>query len=604
MTRARARGIAMKLPVAGVAGSPVVGTAWSADSFDDVSAVEETIARITSPEGRFAMREVAVGTGTVRAWAGGPRTLREVASASAGYGAATFLVSGDRRLSFADHLHAVAALADHLVSALGVQPGDRVAIAMRNVPEWSVAFWAVTAIDAIAVPLNAWWTGEELAFALADSGSRILIADHERLDRLSSTTGLGPVTVHTIVAGPEARADRPSLASIVAAASDAVALPEVEVTEDDAATLFYTSGTTGRPRGVLGTHRNMVSNLLSRQFYRELDSALTGRPLPASGGVTLLTVPLFHVTGSHSYLLPALASGSTLVLMPRWDVDAALGLIERERVTSMGGVPFMALQLADAYRRGKHDLSSLGALAVGGAPAPPSLVTRLAAALPRVVSGNGYGMTETSATAVYNYGDDYRRRPESIGRVVPIMDMRIVDDDGADVPAGQAGELWLRGANVATGYWRRPEETAVIFLDGGWLRTGDLARVDDDGMVTLVGRQKEIIVRGGENIAPVQVEAVLIAHPAVLDAAVVGIPHPLLGEEVGALVQVTDSGAVDGAPAGSRADVVDAAELQRHVGAHLAAFNVPTQLLVTDRAIPRSPQGKVSRAEVLRLLGQ
>ncbi len=261
-------------------------------------------------------------------------------------------------------------------------------------------------------------------------------------------------------------------------------------------------------------------------------------------------------------------------------------LIERERVVAMGGVPFMALQLLDAYDPARHDLSSLRSVATGGAPAPPALVARLQERLPGVLPGNGYGMTETSSVAIYNFGIDFRRRPDSIGRVVPVMDARVVDDDGVDVGPGEVGELWMRGPNVVRGYWQRPEETEAGFTSDGWLRTGDVVSIDHDGMVTIVDRRKEIIVRGGENIAPAEVEAVLLAHPAVLDAAVVGTHHRSLGEEVAALVQVR--AVVDGL----------AEELRRHAAGQLAAFKVPVQVEVTTKPLLRNAQGKLLRNQV------
>jgi long-chain acyl-CoA synthetase len=547
-----------------------------------IRAVERAVAELTAPGQPYAMRDVPVDGGQVRAWAAGARTLREVLLASERFGDAPFLLLDRELMTFTEHAAAVAAMSRYLIRSAGVGPGDRVAIAMRNLPEFSVAFFATVSIGAVAVPLNAWWTRDELGYALADSGARVAVVDGERAERLGDDVLAGLQAVLVARAADGSR--WPTVASVLQAGAGST-MPDAMIDEDALATLFYTSGTTGPPKGVPGTHRNMVSNLLSRQYFRALDAARAGRPAPTTLPRALLTVPLFHVTGAHSYLLPALAAGSLLVLMHKWDVAQALALIERERLTSMGGVPFMALQLLDAYRPGVHDLSSLTGVAVGGAAPPTDLPERFASALPGVVPGNGYGMTETSSVAIYNFGEDYRRRPEATGRVVPIMDARLDQPD-----ATGAGELWLRGANVVSGYWNRPQESARTFRPGGWLRTGDLARIDDEGIVTMVGRSKELIVRGGENIAPAEVAAALLAVPGVRDAAVVGVPDRLLGEQVGAVVQV--DGGTD----------LDVGVLRRSLSDRLAAFKVPARWVVGPGPLPRNPQGKVVLAAVRALL--
>lgn len=564
------------------------------------TSVRDAIASLTAPGGPYEMRTEIIGGLRQRVWAQSPVNLRRVLEASAQYGDRTFLVLGEDRWTFTRHIDAVSALAHHLVEDLAIVPGDRVAIAMRNRPEWSVAFWASVSIGAIAVPLNGWWLGHELGFGLADSGARVLVADEERAERLR---GHLPDSVeHVIVTG--------AIFDEVITGHASGDLPPASIEPDDDATLLYTSGTTGRAKGVIGTHRNMVSSLLSRRFFRDVhDSMRAGesppdqtaqtaqtaqtdrRPAqPALPPVTLLTVPLFHVTGSHSYLLTALAGGATLVLMNRWDVHQALDLVATERVTSLGGVPFMALQLAEAYDPERHDLSSLATLNVGGAASPPAMAPLLAQLLPHVTLGNGYGMTETSAVAVFNHGPDLVARPDSLGRVVPVMDAMVMDEHDAPVPNGTPGELWMRGPNVVRGYWNRPEETAAAFAGDGWIRTGDIVTLDDDGFLTLVDRRKEIIVRGGENIAPAEVQAALLAHPDVLDVAVVPIPHPTLGEQVAALVASRPG-------SGLRPEAVIA-----FARTNLAAFKVPSVVVLTDMSIPRSPQGKLVRSTIASIV--
>jgi long-chain acyl-CoA synthetase len=473
---------------------------------------------------------------------------------------------------------------------------------MRNLPEWSIAFWAITAAGGVAVPLNAWWTGGELEYGLADSGARLLFADAERIERLAPH--LGALDLDAVV-GTRTSAPQEGVVQLRELMGDApgeaplpnLELPEVELRPDSAATLFYTSGTTGRPKGVVGTHRNICTNLWTVAFARARSLLRSGASRAAidqleENPAFLLSVPLFHVTGCHSVLLSTTALGAKLVLMHKWDPEHALELIERERITTFGGVPAMAWQVLESPDFERRDTSSIRSIRYGGAPAPAELVRRIDQLLPGRTPSNGYGMTETSAIASSNAGDDYRARPDSVGVAVPVCDVRIVDDDGSERPRGEIGELWIRGPNVARGYWNQPEATAATFGDG-WLRTGDIARIDDEGFITIVDRAKDVVIRAGENIYCAQLEQALFEHSAVSDAAVIGVPHRVLGEEVGAVV-VRRPG-VD----------VSEQELRDHVRSRLAAFNVPTHIWLRDEPLPRNPAGKVLKAELKReLIGE
>ena len=431
------------------------------------------------------------------------------------------------------------------LAAAGIGPGDRVALAMRNLPEWPVAFFAIVSLGAVAVPLNAWWTGAELAYGLADSGARLLIADGERHARLTEQYAGLPGLERVVVARALAPLAPPagSLEEWIGTPHDWADLPDeplptVAIAPDDAATILYTSGTTGKPKGALGTHRNLATNILSSAYNGAKAVLRRGETPPApSPRVFLTTIPLFHVTALSATMLGAVAGGSTLVFMRKWDAGEALKLIERERVNVTGGVPTIAWQLLEHPDRAKHDLSSLEAIAYGGAPSAPELVRRIRAefgALP----GNGWGMTETSATVTGISSEDYLARPTSAGAPVPVAEVRIMAEDAAtELPVGEVGELWVKGPMVVQGYWQKPEATAATFHDG-WVRTGDLARVDEEGFVFIVDRAKDIVIRGGENIYSTEVENVLFAHPAVIDAAVVGVPHRTLGEEPAAVVQL------------------------------------------------------------------
>jgi long-chain acyl-CoA synthetase len=564
--------------------------------------IAEVHAELTAPGQPFEMDEVVIRGIPTRVWKHAPPTLRAVLEISRGHGDADFLVYEDDRWSYERHLVAVTRLATALRDDLGVRKGDRVAIAMRNFPEWSVAFWAATVVGAIAVPLNAWWTSAELAYGLRDSGSTVLFCDDERLDRIApELAGIG--TLGTVVVARDDRAEVPGDArrfdDVLASAANSAELPDIGLGPEDDATIFYTSGTTGFPKGVLGTHRNICTNLMSLGFgavraaRRGAGSERAGGDAPASSrNVHLLSVPFFHATGCHSVLVANLAAGNTVVLMHKWDAGRALGLIEREGVTNFGGVPAMVWQVIEHPDFDRRDLSSLRGVGYGGAPAAPELVRKIEELFPGRHPTNGYGLTETSSVTTLNTGVDYLTHPDSVGVPVPVCDVEVVGPGGEELATGEIGELWIKGPNVVKGYFGKPEATAESFSDG-WLHSGDLGRIDEEGFVYLVDRAKDLLIRGGENISSVEVEAALFEHDAVTDAAVIGVPHPVLGEEVGSVVHL--------APGAS----VTEDELREHVAARLAAFKVPARIWFSDEPLPRNPAGKILKRDLkAKLLGE
>ena len=504
----------------------------------------EAHARLVGPGLPFELEEIRVRDVVTRTWKNAPPSLGAVLAASTAYGERPFLVLDDKRLSYADHHRLACRFAQALRERYGVRPGERVAIAMRNLPDWSVAFWAATAIGAIAVPLNAWLVADELAYCIADSGACLAVADGPRADLLAGcgqTVGLRGI----VVVRGEGAEDRRGIArweDVLAGADPAPGLPDAGIAPDDDATIFYTSGTTGTPKGAVGTHRNLIANIMTvayrgavRQLCRGETPVWLGGPQPHP--VTLVPVPFFHVTGCHSIMAPGLFGGSTLVLMHRWDPEHALALGERERVTNITGVPGMVLQMLESPRFAAHDTSSLIAVNYGGTPPPPRLLERIDALLPGADAENGYGLTEASSLVSYNAGESYRRHPDGAGVPTPICDLRIVDEAGAALPAGARGEVCVKGPNIVRGYWKRPEASAETFRDG-WLHTGDIGLLDADGCLFLLDRAKDMLIRGGENVYCVEVENALCTHPQILDAAVIGKPHPVLGQEVAAVVQV------------------------------------------------------------------
>ncbi|WP_214416799.1 class I adenylate-forming enzyme family protein [Sphaerisporangium fuscum] len=547
---------------------------------------DQVLAQLTGPGQLFEMDEVEVRGAKIRTWKHAPTTFRTLLENSRWHGEAVFVVYEDERVTYEEHFRRAATLANRLVEDYGVTKGDRVAIAMRNYPEWIVSFSAALAAGAVAVPLNAWWTTSELEYGLSDSGAKVVIVDGERAERLRGTEVPMIVTRATGGLPPGAR----EFGEVLGEVRADVPLPSVELDPEDPATIFYTSGTTGRPKGALGSHRNLGQSPMTVAYALLRSVALAGKdPASAAGTrrITLLTVPLFHVTGCFAVMTATMFSGGGLVLMFKWDPGQALRLIEREKVTIMTGVPTNAWQLLSHPDLGKHDISSLGGISYGGAPAPPKLLERIGDQLPQRQASNGYGMTETTALAIYNSGPAYLAKPDSIGLPLAVCDVRITDPLGQEVPVGEVGELCMRGPNVITGYWNRPDATAETFVDG-WLHTGDLAKVDEEGYVYIVDRAKDMVIRGGENVYCAEVEAALFEHPDVDDAAVIGVPDDELGEQVGAVVRLR---------AGAAAT---AEELQEFLSGSLATFKIPVRFWFRETELPRNPGGKILKTHLRR----
>ncbi|WP_077512001.1 class I adenylate-forming enzyme family protein [Sphingomonas sp. LM7] len=561
--------------------------------------LEQAKALLTAPGAKFEMETVDIGGVPTRVWKQAPPSLRVLAQMVRAYGAREFTIYQDERVTFEANYRATSHIA-HKLAEMGVRKGDRIGLAMRNLPEWPAIFFAGMAIGAIIVPLNAWWTGGELEYALKDSGVKILFVDGERHERLKQCYDKLPDLDHVVVSRAKGSLEPPAVAleSLIGEANawatlDDIGFPDAEIAPDDDATIFYTSGTTGSPKGALGTHRNLITNILSSAYVAARTMLRRGEtPPPAPEPKTmLLVIPLFHVTACSAAMMGAVASGSTLVFMRKWEPELAMEIIQRERVHATGGVPTIAWQLLEHPARANYDLSSLETIAYGGAPSAPELVKRIHqefGALP----GNGWGMTETMATVTNHSGEEYLARPTSAGPPVAAADLKIMSVEGdRELPLGEVGELWARGPMVVKGYWNKPEATAETFVDG-WVRTGDLARLDEDGFLYVVDRAKDMIIRGGENIYSSEVEDVLYAHPAVTDCALVGVPHRTLGEEPAAVVHL--------APGKSATE----AELQEWVRARLAGFKVPVQVRFVKDVLPRNAQGKILKTDLRELFAE
>jgi acyl-CoA synthetase (AMP-forming)/AMP-acid ligase II len=489
----------------------------------------------------------------------------------------TFLVDGERSWTFARAREEIDAIARALVDGHGIRPGDRVAIAAANSPEYALVMWAVLSAGAVVVSLNGWWTGVELRYGIELAGPSLLTGDGPRLERLSA---LDPVPEVPVV----------PLGDLVAqgrARGDSAPLP-VEVDEDDPAVILFTSGTTGRPKGATLSHRNIVHFAQSTQLSAAIGAALAPPAPTGSSPATIASSPMFHISGMVGVLATGPGLGSTLVFPPpgRWDAGQHIELTARHRVTSWSGVPTQFWRILRHADRPHDDLRSVRSLGSGGAPFPPDLVRALQDAMPWVMLANGYGMSETTGLGTLNAGPAMLGALDSVGPAQVGMEVEVRDPLGAPLGDGEIGEIHLRGPAVFLGYWDNPGATAAALDDDGWYRTGDFGRIAE-GRLYLESRMRDLILRGGENVYPIEVENRLVEHPDVEDAAVIGVDHRELGQEVKAFVV---------ARPGSR---LGANDVQRWTAETLARYKVPAHVEFRD-SLPYTDTGKVLKHQLER----
>lgn len=550
--------------------------------------IEATIAGLTSEAGPFPIQEKMIGGVNRQVFGGLPDNLRDYYVSVSGYADKDCLVDGDRRYSFSDVLQQSARLSHVLSDRYGVKKGDRVAIAMRNAPEWCISFMAITALGAVAVPMNSWWQGEELVYGLQDSGAGLVILDgtrHKRMAGWLEESGLPVIAVDTGGAPLPEEIDR--LESLLADTTPC-SFPEIDIDPEDLALILYTSGSTGTPKGVFSTQRNVISAVgtwLVAVSAMAIVAGTMGKE-PEIQPAILLAIPLFHVTGLHSLLLLSLAVGRKVVMMRKWDVDVALELIQAEKITHFNGVPTMSMELLNHPRLADYDVSSLVDISSGGAARPSDQVAALVERFPGAMPSVGYGLTETNAVGTILGQEDYVDRPSSVGRPIqPLVRHRIVDEQGNDVAKGEVGEICIHSPANAGGYWNCPEETTGTFNDG-WVHTGDAGYQDEEDFLYIVDRLKDIIIRGGENISCLEVEAALYGHEEILESAVFSLPDERLGEIVGAAVLLRT---------GSK---LDCEQIQAFLSSRLAAFKIPQHIWFHSNALPRIASGKIAKKQL------
>jgi acyl-CoA synthetase (AMP-forming)/AMP-acid ligase II len=554
---------------------------------DGLSRLQDAVAALTAQGQPFAVGETLIRGHRYRHYLNQPSTLADYFAAMAGHGDKPFVVLGEQRYSYSQAYTLSGEFAAALVDRFGIEPGDRVAIAMRNNPEWMLAFLGAVRAGAIVVPMNSWWTGEELQYGIEDCGANVIVVDPDRAARVApfiDRLGLRLIGVGDF----RGRGVAPDAFAAIAVAYEGSAPPAINAAPDDDACIMYTSGSTGHPKGAVQTHRGVLAALFSWLLLGNASSQLTpsaesDETYPAC---TLMTVPLFHATGSHSLFLLSLIVGRKIVLMHKWDVEEAMRLIEAERVTNFNGVPTMSAELQAAAEGSAYDLSSLREIYAGGAARPPDQVRKITSTFKGSSAGIGYGLTETNALGTVNSGAFYLARPGSAGLTVPaVTDIRIVDEDGKVLPAGERGEICIHSPVNVRGYWNKPEATAAAFRDG-WFHSGDVGYQDEDGFLYIVDRIKDIIIRGGENISCLEVEAAISAHEAVEEVAVFGLPDARLGEVVGAAIVLSEPGGLD------------APSLQGYLADHLAAFKIPGRIWFHEGRLPRVASGKIFKRQL------
>lgn len=548
---------------------------------------------VTAPEAFLELTTIELGGHALKAYKHAPGSMRDLWMLGQGYGDQEYVVYGEERYTFAQAGQIVANFSAWL-QGQGIGSGDRVAIALRNYPEWIFAYWGVIAVGGVVVGMNAWWVADEMAYALNDSEPKILIADDRRLATFADIASDFPDLKVVAVREPS-----PPVVAVPweTAVSEVGELPTTPIDPNDDACIFYTSGTTGRPKGAQLTHRGCVHNIMNvaamGQIFATTQAMNRGEqldaPVSAPAATSLVATPLFHVTANNCVMHGATISGGKMILMYKWDPAEALKLIEREQVNTLSAVPMMTRELLAHPDFHNHDTSSLNSLGGGGAAMHPDLPSKVIETTQRAKPAQGYGMTEVCGISTYTTGDLFLARPQSCGPLVPTLEGKIVSDTGETLPVGEAGELLVKGAPVIKGYLNRPEATAETIVDG-WLHTGDIGYFDEDGFLYLVDRAKDMILRGGENIYCAEVESALYTHPAVLETVAFAVADDRLGEEVGVAVHLKQGA------------MLDAAGLREHMGARLAAFKVPRYVWFLAEPLPRNANGKFLKRELREVL--
>ena len=551
------------------------------DTADIIQKLRAARQQLTGPEAPFEIELRQINGVELRTYKTAPATLRDALAQGRDHGDKTFLTFEDERYSFDEFFQAVDRAGHYMASHFGIAKGDRVAIAMRNYPEWMMAFVAVVSIGAVVVPLNSWGQADELEYALQDAGAKLLFCDQQRADYIASR--LESLACAVVVAKGHRNSNNPLISDWESTQKSPAKLPDVDIASGDLTMILYTSGTTGKPKGAASTNFNVCQALFNFEVHSYISAMAnpeTIGKMMASGfePSTLLSVPLFHVSGCYAVFMLNLRGGRKTSILYKWSPEEALKVIAKERITIFTGVPTMTMALLESPFFATTDTSSLYNIGAGGTGCPPHLKDLIYDKIPHAYPGTGYGMTETNATCASGTGEAFRLRPGSAGTLSPIVECKSVDANGNDLPQGESGELYVKSPTNVQQYWNLPEASAQTFKDG-WVATGDVGYVDEDGFLFIVDRIKDMVIRGGENIYPIEIEGILLTHPRVQEAAAYGVPHGRLGEELAATVYVQGPCA--------------AADLIEFVAGQLAAFKVPAYLTIVSKPLAKNAAGKL-----------
>ena len=553
------------------------------------NSVDDLIAAMSAPGADYAMTAKEIDGVSYQVFENRQPNLRGTYAVGEMHGDADFLVYEKERWSFAEGMQEAWNFASVLADKFGVKKGDRIALVMRNYPEWCMSYIAATSMGAVIVPMNGWWTTEELDYALRDCDARVVIADKERVERLKPLIDdVGFEIIAVRCTGEQPR----GIQHYADVMNDVVdkPIPDVDIDELDDAMILYTSGTTGHPKGAVSTHLAVatvvqawtVLTIATVTAQMQKDAAEGKAPNPnAPQPSALVAVPLFHVTGCNAVFLISIVVGRKLVLMHKWDATRALEFVQEEKITSFTGVPTMSWEMVTHPDVEKYDLSTLTGLGSGGAARPPEQVRQMAEKFPDAPPSSGYGLTETNAMGAINGGSNYLAKPGSTGRpTAPVVSIKIVDEAGNEVLQGERGEILIKSATNIRGYWNKPEKTAEDFVNG-WFHTGDIGLMDEDGFLWVVDRLKEIVIRGGENISVTEVEQIIHQHPNVMEVACYGVPDTRLGEALAASIMIV--------PGTSLTEE----DVKAQVRAHLAVFKIPAYVIIQATQLQRGATDKI-----------
>ena len=556
----------------------------------------EALAAEMSKEGMFELQKKTIRGNEYNVFVNVPQNLYEYFQFALIHGEWEFLAYEDESYKYQEVLNNAAGLAHVLVDKYGLKKGDAVAFSMRNYPEWIYSYMAVTSIGCVAVPLNSWWQGEELDYGITHSEAKVFIGDDERLQRLEGFVENTPrISVRCQTN------DFTNTVAFEELVKPKESFPQVEIDPEDDASIMYTSGSTGYPKGVVTTHRSIINTPVAWAFLATMASQLESDGgetfVQAESPCTLAAVPLFHVTGSHSNFLLSLVSATRIVLMYKWDPLKAIQLIEKYRVTSFSGVPTMTQDIITASEANPDtDVSSLVSLGGGGAARPPEQIKSQEKNHPTKIAGVGYGLTETNAAGTNASGKLLYDKPDTAGFPTPLIHkLKIIDEEGKEVSTGETGEVCIKSASNFRCYLKNEEATTEALDSKGWFRSGDVGCLDEDGFLYIKDRIKDIVIRGGENIACLEIEAILSEHPSVLEASVFGVPDERLGENLATRIALKPG------------KTATETEISSFLEEKIAKFKIPSYIWFQEEELPRIASGKTAkkqmREEAIKELG-